>query len=43
MSGEKFKFSWTNIFQETKKSPIVIVSQAQIYAKIPQTAHKIFT
>ena len=34
----KFKFSPTNIFQETKKSRIVIISQDRIYTKIPQTA-----
>ena len=34
----KFKFSQTTVFQESKKSPIVIVSRAQIYTKIPQTA-----
>ena len=34
----KIEVSRINIFQETKKSQIVIISQAQIYTKIPQTA-----
>ena len=33
----KFKASQTNIFQETKKSQILIISRARIYTKIPQT------
>ena len=37
-SGVKSKVSRMSIFQETKKLRIVIVSQAQIYTKIPQTA-----
>ena len=37
-SRVKFKVSRTNIFQETKKSRIVIISRAPIYTKIPQTA-----
>ena len=35
-SRVKFKVSQTNIFQETKTSQTVIISQAQIYTKIPQ-------
>ena len=37
-SRVKFKVSWKNIFQETKKSWIVIISWAWINTKIPQTA-----
>ena len=37
-SRVKFKVSRTNIFQESKKSRIIIIPQAQIYTKIPQTA-----
>ena len=37
-SQVKFKVSRSNIFQETKKSQIAIISQARIYTKIPQTA-----
>ena len=37
-SRVKFKVSQTNIFQETKKSRIVTISQARINTKIPQTA-----
>ena len=33
-SRVKFKVSQTNIFQETKKSRIIIISQAQIYKKL---------
>ena len=32
-----FKVSQTNIFQETKKSQIVIISRARVHTKIPQT------
>ena len=32
-----FKVSWTNVFQESTKPWIVIISQAQIYRKISQT------
>ena len=34
----KFKVSQMNIFQETKKWWIIIISWSQIYRKIPQTA-----
>ena len=37
-SRVKFKVSQTNAFQETKKTPIAIISSTQIYPKIPQTA-----
>ena len=37
-SQVKFKVSQTNIFQENKKLQIIIISQAQIYTKIPQAA-----
>ena len=37
-SQVRFKVSKTNIFQETKKSEIIIIWQVQIYTKIPQTA-----
>ena len=37
-SQVRFKVSKTNIFQETKKSQIIIIWQVQIYTKIPQTA-----
>ena len=37
-SQVRFKVSRTNIFQETKKSQIIIIWQVQIYTKIPQTA-----
>ena len=33
-----FKVSQMNIFQETKKSQIVVISQAGIYTKIVLTA-----
>ena len=41
-SRVKFKVSQTNIFQETKKSQIVIISRAQICTKNPQTTLKFY-
>ena len=37
-SRVKFRVSQVNIFQETKKSQIIIISQARIYTENPQTA-----